>query len=371
MTAPGTFVTIGIKEGTDDTLRERFPKTFRVVAPHQLIRLPHPQPLHVGGTTSESVLYSLGHPGETLSPVTTLSPAILRHFRHIAHGLRKQPQPLHIFCLVDDWSPYGSTRILEEAVRFFLPLSVSLVLHLIVWHPTPSEFRRVLSEARNFPFPVEIGSIVPVTTLQEENSLAAYLDLLQTDQEHLFEMHLPLSGASKLTRRRLAPTHQILFLNHNLHGLSLFGQQLEQYAQEGLTYCPSAVASPPAILSALDRSNHIIAYTATPTYLQAYMGNEVTHPYYESLVFRSSTELIGALLSPHLQYHHLPYRSLVFLEEETHADFDTLLASLLKQRKESLYYCHFLIPNDVTGSHIVTNMAIDPLYPYESLHAYA
>ncbi|HEY1074154.1 MAG TPA: hypothetical protein VGE59_00420, partial [Patescibacteria group bacterium] len=133
-----------------NSLAKRLEKTFRVGKLDGIYKLPYSHsPLSPAGTSPYSVLYSLSHPSKELTHLKKLEPVHVRQLRDIAYRCRKSSGTLHIIGVLDDDSPFGKRRMVEALVRHFRPTGLKLVLHLGVWHPTPTEFRYGLKEIRS------------------------------------------------------------------------------------------------------------------------------------------------------------------------------------------------------------------------------
>ncbi len=368
MTEPLTFVTLAVDARRETSLASRFAKTFRANQRGAAYSLPHPTPLASGGTTPHALHYALGHSGAHLEPVTHLSPELMRQLRHVAYELKQERRPLHLFSLVDDWSPFGSSRLLESVVRFFLPLRVPIVVHLLCWHPTPRELRRCWDEVKSLPGEVQIGSVGSLFLLDNEAYARDYLAaLIREADPDLGPPVLPISRVSRQPSVCLEPYHKVLLLGHGLSALTSFKQVLDDYCQFPSTWEEMGVPRSAEVDNYLDRGRHVIALSPHSDYLNSFFGYNLSHPYFESLTTRTSSESLELLLAPDFEYRH-SQRLFVFLDEEDNTDW--LLATLLAQHVDRHYILALLSPHDLKGNVVLTTRPYQSSHPYESLNPF-
>jgi hypothetical protein len=354
-------------------LAERFPRTIRLGQPDQFLQVSNlHHPVSPAGITPESAIFQLGHGGRELMPVTQLTPSMLRQLRELAHMCRRHHSILHLFGIIDSTSPYGSRSMFEHVIRLLRPASISIHLHVGVWHPTPKDFEQGLQELRSLcQDRIQLASVFPVSFLQLRRAAGNYVDSIlhpETVQPSM-NIALPLHHPHILSMEESTPNDCFLILNHELHGFDSLTEAIGEATQNP---GHSLQTDHPVSSNAgriLDHSKHILAISNQPNYITSYFGTNMNHPYFESLVSENSTHVLEMLISPHFEYAHQPDWTIILLDEAAHSDFDWLLASYIKQHQDNPYICLFLDPYDLNDDWLMTNHAVSqPDYATLSLH---
>lgn len=349
---------------------DRFAKSLAATQHHQRVMLPHPEiPASPFGTSKYRVLYALGHQGQVLEPIHTLSPTHLRALRQAAYDARTDDASLHVLGMIDRDSPYGSRRLVEETARALHDLNVPTVAHLAVWNPTPSEFQRGLRELQ---FPndsaLRLGSLVPI---HSHYSLDHFVQptLPQAHRDAELPLHQPFA----LDDYSVEPGDTVVILNHSLHGLDQLADSLHHYGVHVRTL-PTEHPTHESITHTLDAFGHVLCLTDNPRSMQAYFGDEVHHQYFESYTAPSAIDGLEMLISPHFGYHQAPARTVVLLDEATDPNFDWLLSSYLKQNRTAPYYCCLVDETSPAGNVVLTNVPNDDAahrYIFQSARSHA
>jgi hypothetical protein len=325
------------------------------------------------GTTHHGELFALGHEGQTFHSPETVTPHMLRELQRLKYHLRKKGGTVHIFGLLDNASPYGSYLLMEPMLRFILP-DQSLAIHSGVWSPTPSEFRSNYNELHSLEGrpSVKLASLFPLHCLQDENRTEKLIDGLQSppfaEQNASYPVH---------NLQVLKPTS---FSSNDIF-LILFAPSREQYhlAQTlqnrfpdlPVTSLPYDLPTDSSVSDTLAKSKHILALTNDRSYAEAYFGDSLRHPYFETQVVSSPLSLLEMLISPHFGYSSSPFRTIVLLDEAKGSEFDWLMASYLRKTMTKPFLFHTITPHDIQGVVTYSNrLNGEPRVGYSDVHWY-
>ncbi len=331
--------------------------------------LPHPEvPAFPNGTSADAILFALGHPGQSLSPTTTLSPEMYRSIRHFAYESR-QGKTAHIIASADAHSPYGNQRLIEAIARNLALSQAEVLLHLGVWHATPKEVISLCREIQNLhTSSLKLASVFDINHVNTSAGSQKYIDgiLHPQSSSHPYDKLLT-EGYTIMADYEPAPENIFLIANHALHGLDGLEEGIRRNGGE-VTHLPQTHPLDPAWQSQLNRQKHIFAITTKQKYIEAFFGTQVNHPYFEQIHIHSPHEALEMLISPHFGYSYEPYRTVVLLDDDGSDSFDWLLDSYLRQRHAYPYYCCFLQPHTLSGNLLVSNLRLDTKLPlYEQL----
>jgi hypothetical protein len=369
-----TFVIIHPRSPDESSLPQRFPKVLALGERHGLYRLPHPEiPAHPMGSSAPVVTYALGHGGKPLAPLTHLTPEALRHLRSLTHKQRLNGGTFHIFGLLDNDSPYGSRRLLEEMLRFLHSVEIKTAVHVGVWHPTPHEFRYGLKEIGTLcQDSITLASLFPVSLELEDKSAERYVDgILHPVNSTPQAIVYPLKTPIYLSQDSASADDVFVIINHSLHGLDSLAHALQDLTGELPDSLTSEHVTDPTILRSLNKNRHLLSLSTNPSYQEAYFGSHLEHPYFETISHNNSEELLEMLLSPHFGYTQQPYRTVVITHEPSSSNFDWLVSSYLKKNHDRPYYCCLISPLSIEGTLVVTNMSFPtPTVTYQQLQAY-
>jgi hypothetical protein len=341
----------------------RFRRTFAYGKQHHYYTLPLPEhPAHPRGSSAQAMLYRLGHPDQSLSPLQRLTPEAMRQLRDIIYIARQTGGTVHLFGMVDDHSPFGSRRAFEECVRALRQAGIRVALHVGIWHATPHELRRGLQELQSLcSSQVRINSLYPIEEIIHHGGERRYVDgilhpgTLDDSTDIRLPLHRPLFFAHDYSGE-----HDIFFIaNHALHGQDRLCFSLHDNPNKMICFdIPHDTHF--RVQDSLDRYNHVVTVFTKPQYERAYFGQKLHHPYYESLQTESAHHAFEMLLSPHFEHHQRPYKTLVLVDDERSPEFDWLLTSVLKRNSTIPFSCVFLEPHSLEGSSVISNQHFTP-----------
>lgn len=376
MTQPATYIAVIVNPNGHNRPEHRLKKTFQVGKVDGIYKLPlATKSTSPVGTTAQQVLHSLGHPDMELPSLSTLAPHNVRQLRDVAHRSRKTGGRVHIIGVLDNDSPFGQRRMIEQMVRFFKGSHIPVVLHLGVWHATPNEFNYGLREIRSICNDlVSIGSIFSLDPSNRQFQTKDYLDKLagEMQPDSWQDVRYPLPKGYVFHGPAINTKDSFVIANHSLHGLDNVCEVLQDWSDHPVVSMLCGHQAHPDVHKSLNKYRHIVSVASRPSYQEAYWGNELGHPYFESVRHPSPTTLLELLNSPHFGYVVQPYRTVVLLDEDLNRDFDWLLSSYLKSQRNRSYYCAVIDPTSLEGYSLLTNMSLDPLTLQMShLHQYA
>jgi hypothetical protein len=338
--------------------RHRYIKTNRVLQTHKSFPLrPDRVVQHPHGTSHQSALFELGHPGHHLDLPTQVTSMMMRDLRSALFQARKKRGTIHVFGILDTESPHGSLSLLESIIRFLLPSGHPLSIHAGAWSPTPREFRMSYQSLQSIATrpTVNVSSVFPFTALQHEQSAQLFIDGLHYI-DHSEPVNFPLQVQTRLSSEGLkdndifiipySPSREAFNLTHALHS---------RFPEQDCIQLKHYVPSQRAVAQTLSKSKHILALATHPSYIEAYFGSDLNHPYFESMVVHSPKELLQMLISPHFGYTAPPHLTSVFLDESKDPEFDWLLASYLRKIMTTPFYVSWITENSLKDDIVYSN----------------
>lgn len=352
----------------------KHPKSYRII--HTLSEY---QPkiqnstLHPSGGTHHSVLFELGHPRQSFESSSQLTPRMLRELRQVVYSARKNSGTIHLFGVLDTESPHGSYRLLESIVRFLIPSLTPLTIHAGLWSPTPREFKHAYNELRSLTKrdAVKLGSIFPLHILKSKTQTASYIDDLHKADAEPRPLTFPLTQPV-IFRTSVMPEDVLLVPLSPSHELFNLDESLQEHFpfHERITLTHD-YPSDPALQKTLDKSKHVFVLANRPSYVDAYFGSEIRHPYFETIFVHSPNILLEMLISPHFGYATPPYRTVVFIDEARGDEFDWLLASYIRKIMTEPFLFQIIRPDHLQSVNTYSNSLSSKLtVNYEDLYWY-
>ena len=353
----------------DEPSLARFPQTIHHLRADSLYYLVSPEPISSPvGTTTDIIIYALGHNGAVPSPMKTISPAIHRQLSRLARRYKSTGGVMHLIGFVDLDSPHGSRKIIEPIIRWARALSLPLTLHLGVWHPTPNEFRSGLREMSDLMGEqIKLGSIFPVSDIYHPPALQRYVDELtgRLTSSPKTRTDLPIVASEVYDPEPIGPNDIFIVGNHSLHGLHNLVSALRDRGVDEIE--PLADEPPPnaAASQLLNRHKHIIGFVTNQTYAQAFFGPQVD-PYLEVSYYPSPSELLAALAAPDFGAIRYAHRTIVLTDSEISLEFDRRLDSFFQRYRERLHFYCFVYPRPNQTSVVFSN---SPMSSASSLYS--
>lgn len=370
---PATHIAVLSQPG-EHRFGYKHPKSYRIIRswPEYKPKI-QKSTLHPSGGTHQSVLFELGHPRQQFESSSKLTPRMLRELRQSVYSARKNSGTIHLFGVLDTESPHGSYRLLESIVRFLIPGLSPLTIHAGLWSPTPREFKHAYNELRSLTKrdAVKLGSIFPLQILKNKKQTASFIDGLHNSDAEPRPLTFPLTQPVVFSTSilpedvllvPLSPSHELFNLDESLQEHFPFHERIT------LTH---NYPSDPALQQTLDKSKHVFALSNRPSYVDAYFGSEIHHPYFETMFVHSPNILLEMLISPHFGYATPPYRTVVFIEEAKGEEFDWLLASYLRKIMTQSFLFQIIRPDHLQRVNIYSNsLSSKPTTNYEDLYWY-
>lgn len=367
--------TIGLITRSDHaSFSHKHPRTSRILGSLGVHRVQNAsRVVSPSGTTHHGALFEFGHPNLEFETPTNLTPRMQREIGGLLYRARQRPGTIHVFGMVDSESPLGSYRLLESLIRFLLEGNDPIAIHAGVWSPTPREFRQAYHDLLTFANRdnVSLASIFPTDVLQSRNKAAQFIDGLHQpqasdpdfpfNQPHIFtpfevtgdDIFLSLLAPSRETEVLRQAIEDRFPLNHTVSLTHQFN-------------------SDQTVKKTLGQSKHILAMANNPSYIEAYFGSELAHPYFETMVVESPVELLEMLISPHFGYASAPHRTAVLLDELNGNVFDWLLASYIRKNMTTPFLFYVVNPHELQDSVVYSNQveATDKPITHQDVHWY-
>ncbi len=304
--------------------QDRLPQTSLALQSYTSSRLAHPEsPLHVAGTTPHRVLSALGARTEPIPPLVTLTPEALRFLRNHFHSHKHTKEPIVIVGMLDNDSPYGSRRMLEELVRLLNSLEVTYIIYPAVWHMTPQEYAQGL---------VEIATLASFGCGRMESVIR-------------FDMQPSVS----------APSSSVLFANHHLHS---FRKDYGYDTQKQWAYLPYTHSQSEPWIDSLRKNQYSRVISHNPDYIESLLGSSYNeYPYLDSHILNSPIHTLEFLHDSTQDLGLSPYYQIVMLDEERSPEFDPLFARYIKSLDENPLACFVTQPTSLAGNRVYSSVS--------------
>lgn len=367
--------TIGLLTRSDHaSFGHKHPLTRRILRSLDLYRVQNAsRVVSPSGTTHHGALFEFGHPNLEFKTPTHLTPRMLRELGEVLYRTRQQPGTIHVFGMVDSESPLGSYRFLESLVRSLLEVNVPIAIHAGVWSPTPRELRHTYHDLQTFANRdnITLASIFPTDVFHSKNKAAQFIDGLH--QPQVSGPDLPLNQPHILTPVEVAGSDIFLSLLAPSREAQILRQAIDdRFPLNHSVSLTHQYNSDQTVKKTLAQSKHILAVANNPSYIEAYFGSELAHPYFETMVVESPVELLEMLISPHFGYTSAPHRTAVLLDELNGNVFDWLLASYIRKNMTTPILFHVVNPHELQDSVVYSNQVetTDKPITHQDVHWY-
>lgn len=375
-----TYLLINTLPGKSHEIPARFSKTFRVSNADVQHSFAYPEPVHPSGTSMEALLYGLNRSTQ-LNSLQEIDASIIRQMRDLTYHARITGGSVHVFGILDRESPYGSRAMLERLIRQLNNSETTIWIHVGIWDPTPTDFIRGMHELSTLTNQrIKIASLFPVNAVLGHalGVRERFIDGIRHPKQSNMGEHdirLPLERPLFFDHNGINAHDTLLVANHSLHGLQDLTRAIEADANIGAHHLPYLHSKNNHIEADLAKNKHVVVVSNRHTYIEAYIGSQLHHPYLETFCIESPAELLEVLVSPHFGHGVRPYKTVVAIDESRNDPFDFLLSSYLKQTKQRLdnnYMCCFLSPFELADHCMVTNIHdIHNHMPFKVISAYA
>lgn len=286
--------------------------------------------------------YVLSGRRQSIKPLTYY-PERYRELRHKLYETKKCGGSIHVFGVLDLDSTAGSRKDLEVLVRDVVHTGLPIRLHLGIYYPSPTEYRRGINELielskayRN----IIIDSIFLLPEVLNETVAKNVAGKYISDKDggictNIYDYYdVPPKQTIFFSLERIKNNDIVLFASDQFGSLNVFANALADERDVTLYFYDS---SNPTISAGLENIHqHVIVAGHDPLIMSYYLPNKgIDSPYVEHIRVDRPDEMLEMFASPHWGYHELPRLTLMAIDDIPQSSLSALEAMVARWQKEA------------------------------------